>query len=251
MQIKIADLVRKANARLDSLRRAGLEGSEAYKSAKAAIDRIYKDINFAGGKPTKFVTPRKSWENLGIDVKKIETKLSVSLSNFLAAKTSTVKGERERRRKTQETFRKKYNIKRELTPKEFQSALDLFSALRAYQSEIMLSSNEEMAGVVAAVDDSPQAGEQLLNDITYIKERLEVLEKKHDIDLKRYYPAMVRKVLNNSVQGMRKDPDEIMRTYIEGFAKQAEAQYKQFTGLNEIRKIDFDLSKGIYYGDVD
>lgn len=233
----LAQLVKRANSRLATLRKKGFTETEAIKSAMVSIEYLYRNIKLKGGKPDKFVTPTKAWAKQGIDVDKTREKLERVVNRFLNASTSTVKGEKASREKRLTTFKTKFGLTRKLTESEAKGVFKLFDFINNDIGRYMLSSEEILNGAMKGFASND--GEKILKDIETINTQFEKFE---GTDLGEWKPAVYRQYLESLANGFSPDPKKIMDDIFSVALQQAKAGLKSVDALEEY----FDKDGGMY-----
>lgn len=241
---ELAQLVKKANSRIEALRKKGYKDSEALKSAMISIEYIYKNINIKGGAPSKFVTPTKAWANAGVDVEKTRGKVERAVRRFLEAPTSTITGVKKSREKRVETFKEKFGLSRKLTQKEAEAVFKLMDFVRDDVGRGALSSTEILEGVMKGF--TTMDGEEVLNDIQYIADEFDkVNEEFPEARINEWRPAVYREYMEKLAKGLEPDPGVILRETFSYALEQAKKQAQKATASQEALEAFFE-EEGLY-----
>lgn len=242
---ELAQLVKRANSRIESLRKKGYKDSEALKSAMISIDYIYKNINIKGGKPSKFVTPTKAWANAGVDVEKTRGKVERAVRRFLEAPTSTITGVKQSREKRIETFKEKYGLSRKLTQAEAKAVFELMDFVQKEVGKGALASSEVLEGTMKGYVE--QDGEEVLKDIHYISEEFARVDSEFpEANINEWKPAVYREYLEKLANGLEPDPGVILRETFSYALEQSKKQAKRATASQEALEAYFDEEDGLY-----
>jgi len=241
---ELAQLVKKANSRIESLVKKGYKDSEALKSAMISIGYIYKDINIKGGTPSKFVTPTKAWGKAGVDVEKTRGKVERAVRRFLEAPTSTITGVKKSREKRIETFKTRFDLSRKLTQEETKAVFELMDFVQKEVGRGALASSEVLEGTMKGYAE--QDGEEVLKDIHYISDEFARVDKEFpDANINEWKPAVYREYLEKLANGLEPDPGVILRETFSYALEQSKKQSQKATASQEALEAFFE-EDGLY-----